>query len=163
MLPKRFTGDKNYLLREAQAILQDRLMVYLCAQLRRGYSQQFNPLGLQDRVTVKISQTQPAHQNLDGLYDTLATIYRYTHRDNQLPLLFCGKSHTEVYGLEWSAWFMQQCQHLCQQPAFIKLGLGLTFLNTQLGNNLAELRIRQYVQDIWGLKVHKRWGLRVAS
>lgn len=163
MLPKRFTGDKNYLLREAQQQLQNRLLVYLCAQLRRGYSRQFNPLGLQDRITIKISQTQPTFQNLEGLYDTLATIYRYQHADNQLPLLFCGKSHTEAYGLEWSSWFMEQCRQLCGQAAFIKLGLGLTFLNPKLGNNLAELRIRQYVQDIWGLKVHKRWGLRVAS
>lgn len=157
---KFFRSDKNYLLREAQECLRQRLLLFLCSQARHAYQQHFNPLGLLDNTTRRIYTTPPQINSLYSLYDALAAIYRYRNSSNQLELLFNGKTHLEQYHLEWSQCFACWCQQLCADPAFVRLLLGITILQPAKSKySLAEQRLRSMVQEKWGLKVHKRLGI----
>jgi hypothetical protein len=155
-----FRYDKNYLLREAQEGLRQRLLLYLCSQARHAYQQHFNPLGLLDSTTLRICKTKPATDSLHHMYDALAAIYRYRNSSNQLELLFNGKTHLEQYRLDWSQCFAQWCNQLCADPAFVRLLLGITVLQPAGSRtSLAEQRLRSLVQEKFGLKVHKRRGI----
>ncbi|AHM60863.1 hypothetical protein D770_13045 [Flammeovirgaceae bacterium 311] len=161
MQTRFFRYDKNYLLREAQEGLRQRLLLYLCSQARRAYQQHFNPLGLLDSTTVRIYNTRPNVESLHHMYDAMAAIYRYRNSSNQLELLFNGKTHLEQYSLDWSKCFALWCKGLCADPAFVRLLLGITVLQAA-GNrstSLAEQRLRSMVQERFGLKVHKRRGI----
>lgn len=155
-----FRFDKNYLLREAQECLRQRLLLYLCSQARHAYKQHFNPLGLQDSTTLRIHSVSPKVESLYHLYDALAAIYRYRNGSNQLELLFNGKTHLEQYHLDWSQCFACWCQQLCADPAFVRPLLGITILQpAKSKHSLAEQRLRSMVQERFGLKVHKRLGI----
>lgn len=160
MQTKFFRYDKNYLLREAQENLRQRLLLYLCGQARHAYNQHFNPLGLQDCTTLRICTTTPHIHSLNATYDALAAIYRYRNGSNQLELLFNGKTHLEQYHLDWSQCFAQWCQQLCSDATFVRLLLGITILKPLKGqHSLAEQRLRSMVQERFGMKVHKRRGI----
>ncbi|MBW3544540.1 MAG: hypothetical protein KY428_02885 [Bacteroidetes bacterium] len=155
-----FRQDKNYMLREAQEQLRPRLLLYLCGQARHAYKLHFNPLGLLDSTSLRICKSKPQTRLLHNMYDALAAIYRYRNPNNQLELLFNGKTHLEQYRLDWSQCFAIWCRQLCADPAFVRLLLGITILQPPRGNtSLSEQRLRSLVQEKFGVKVHKRRGI----
>lgn len=161
MLVRFFQYDKNYLLREVQQELRSRLLLYLYSQGRKAFQQHFNPLGLEDSLSLRIRTARPSLHCLHDMYDALAAIYRYRHSSNQLELLFNGKTHQEQYHLDWSLCFAGWCQQLCADPVFVRLLLGITVLQPPKKNqpSLAEQRLRSLAQERFGVKVHKRRGI----
>ncbi len=98
-----FDQDKNYLLKEAQALTKDVLLEKWVLQGIEGYIQLNNPLGLvDDFIRTLVNVTHYDTQLLSGIYDFMAAGYRLKYSTNQLEFLWDGRSHLAVYRDEWT-------------------------------------------------------------
>lgn len=122
----------------------------------------FNPLRLSDEKTNQIEAFQPAHLSFfDELYDILCGIYRFQIGDNQLELLFDGRSHYEKYVEDWTGAFKDYIKELSQKKNFILAGLELSvFHNPENRIELAQNRMKICIYDHFGLKVYKYKGIQ---
>ena len=142
---------------ELQGLLIDRI--------KEGYFSHFNPLGLPDERSQTVKDFQATHLNhFDDLYEILSGIYRYQIGDNQLELLFDGRSHYEKYKIDWKDGFLKYARELSTKKNFIIAGLELTVFYSA-GNRveLAKNRMRVAIFDHFGLKVYKYKGIRKFS
>ena len=103
------------------------LQARLIDLVKEGYYTLFNPLRLPDETTDQIDDFKPNHLSFfDELYDVLAGIYRYQLGDNQLELLFDGRSHYEMYMSDWPKAFDEYVNELCTKKNFVLAGLELS-------------------------------------
>jgi hypothetical protein len=165
MLRKYFPLDKNYILKEAQISLEKELLLLLVNTCKQTYLQRFNPLGIVDSSVAKIL----AHQEkefplLVEFYHHLAAIYRYTHGNNQLELLFDGTDHFTKYSQDWRTGFTSVIHTLLQNDHFLKAILESTvFFPTDRKAHLAANRLKAYMSQTLELKVTRHKGImRVA-
>lgn len=157
-----FLLDKNYLLKQVQSDLKIELQAYLIDKVKEGYFLQFNPLRLRDDKTDQIEAFQPIHFSFfDELYDVLCGIYRFQIGDNQLELLFDGRSHYEKYVDDWNDAFKGFLNDLIQKKNFILAGLELSvFHNPDNRIELAQNRMKVCVYEHFGLKIYKYKGIQ---
>ncbi len=157
-----FLLDKNYLLKQVQKELRLELQALLINQIKEGYFQLFNPLRLPDERSELVDQFQPVHLSyFDDLYEILSGIYRYQIGDNQLELLFDGRSHYDKYLSDWKDAFMAYAMELSTKKNFILAGLELTvFYSPENKIELAKNRMRVAIFDHFGLKVYKYKGIQ---
>lgn len=157
-----FLLDKNYILKQAQEDLRQSLQTQLVNQIKHGFTVLFNPIGLVDSLTESIEAYEPKDLQLfDELYDTLAGIYRYHLGNNQLELLFDGRSHYDKYLDDWKTAFLAYSTELCQKKNFILAGLELTvFHSPDKRVELAQNRMKVSVYEHFGLKVYKYKGIQ---
>jgi hypothetical protein len=158
---KFFPLDKNYLLEEAQLLVQDRLLSELVDLAKTFYLQRHNPLGLNDAFSDRIKKYHT--QNLKPLYSfyqTLAGIYRFKFGENQLGFLWDGKDHSEKYQQDWSSTFQQWTVRLCQRQQFVQAVLDTTvFLPENRQAHLAENRMNAVMLGLFEVKIHKSRGI----
>ena len=57
MIDKLFPLDKNYILRQAQFVLEEELMDQMIYELKRSYTYLYNPLRLMDQTYAMILDT----------------------------------------------------------------------------------------------------------
>lgn len=157
-----FLLDKNYLLKQVQADLKLELQVLMIEKIKDGYFSLFNPLRLRDEKTDQIEAFQPIHFSFfDELYDALCGIYRYHIGDNQLELLFDGRSHYEKYVEDWKAALEDYLDELVQRKNFVLAGLELSVFHTPENRiELAQNRMKVCVFDHFGLKIYKYKGIQ---
>lgn len=168
MVRKFFPLDKNYLLEEAQLLLQDSLLSSLVEIVKEHHERIYNPLGIPDALTLRIRafklNDQPERrgqlQALSTFYQNLAGVYRYKFGQNQLEFLWTGEDHSSKYGEDWASFFHTQSQRFCQNPQFVRAVLDLTvFLPENSNAQLAENRMNAFMLQTFEVKIHKQRGI----
>lgn len=157
-----FLLDKNYILKQAQADKKLELQFKLVDMVKDAYFNYFNPLRLSDDVSQQVESFQPIHLSFfDELYDILAGIFRYQIGDNQLELLFDGKSHYEKYSSDWEEAFEGYVREMFLKKNFILAALELTvFHSPDKRIELAQNRMKVAIFDHFELKVYKHKGIQ---
>lgn len=160
MIQKLFPLDKNYILRQAQSLLEERMLEMMVFELKRSYTQLYNPLMLMDEVFAKILDTYDyPTDRLRMIYRQLCGIYRYQHKNNQLELLFDGRTHLEKFQDDWNSQFIAWLRELGQHEQYVKTMLRMTILyDTESRAEWAENHCKFFVNQYFDLKIVKRKG-----
>lgn len=154
MVRKFFSLDKNYLLEEAQLLLQDSLLNDLLDQVKKNYELRYNPLGIADSFTLKIREYRLTDlKPLANFYQTLAGVYRYKYGDSQLEFNWDGVAHSERYKTEWREFFIRQVELFFKNELFIRAVLDLTVFNNY--SQLAESRMNNFMLQTFEVKLSK--------
>ena len=161
MVEKLFPLDKNYLFRQAQADLEEELLELMVAELKNAYSLWYNPLGIMDDTSIRIFNEKEFPQNrITIIYAQLCGIYRYHYTDNQLELLFDGRSHLEKYREDWVQQFKIWTKVLGTHPRYVRPMLRMTVLfDTDSRAEFAENRCKSFINEHFGIKIIKRKGV----
>ncbi|MEP1032862.1 hypothetical protein [Ekhidna sp.] len=152
---KYFPQDKNYLLKSVQAFSKEILLDQWLQQILASYSMQHNPMGLEDDFIIELKKKiSLAKELLEDNYDILAAIYRHNHADNQLEIMWDGRSHMEAYDSDWKEMYADWIQQTSlikdiQRPiikyAVSEGGINHTFLKQSIRRAILShfnLRIR---------------------
>lgn len=160
MIQKLFPLDKNYILRQAQSELEEELIDRMVFELKRSYTLMYNPLLLMDQIFVQILESYDFPKDRVRLiYRQLCGIYRYKHGDNQLEMLFDGRTHLEKFKEDWSAAFLEYVQELGIFEQYVKTMLRMTLLfDTESRAEWAENNCKGFINQHFELKVIKRQG-----
>lgn len=164
MVRKFFPLDKNYLLEDAQLLLQDHLLTSLIESVKVRYEELYNPLGIGDALSLKVKNYKTGNlKPLSGFYQNLAGIYRYKFGENQLEFLWGGNDHLEKYKKDWTDFFKKQVEKFCTNELFIRAVLDLTvFLPENRNAQLAENRMNNFMLQTFEVRIHKVRGILVA-
>ena len=160
MIQKLFPLDKNYILRQAQSILEEQLLEVMVFELKKSYTQLFNPLMLMDETFAKILDTyEYPTERLRIIYRQLSGIYRFKNRDNQLELLFDGRTHLEKFQEDWSLQLLEWVHELGYHEQYVKTMLRMTLLfDTENRAEWSENHCKFFVNQHFELKIIKRKG-----
>jgi hypothetical protein len=160
MIQKLFPLDKNYLLRQAQSVLEENLMDLMVDELKKSYTQLFNPLMLMDETFVKIMDGYDFPKDrLRVIYRQLCGIYRFQNGSNQLELLFDGRTHLEKFEEDWSDQLFKWCKELGQHESYVKTMLRMTILyDTETRAEWSENQCKYFINNHFNLKIIKRKG-----
>lgn len=160
MIGKLFPLDKNYILRQAQFALEDDLLDQMIYELRRSYTQLYNPLQLMDQTYFTILNTcEFPKDHIQLIYRQLCGIYRFQNRENQLELLFDGRSHFDKFKEDWEAEFIAWIKELGQHGQYIKSMLRMSLLfDTESRGLWAENHCKAFINHYFDLKIIKRQG-----
>jgi len=160
MIEKLFPLDKNYILRQAQFVMEEELLEQMVYELKRSYTFLYNPLQLMDETYAKILDTNEYPvERIRMIYRQLCGVYRYKHGDNQLELLFDGRSHFDKFKEEWEKNFIKYIQDLGQHEQYVKTMLRMTILfDTESRAEWSENHCKTFINQYFDLKVVKRQG-----
>ncbi|MFC5626533.1 hypothetical protein [Algoriphagus winogradskyi] len=160
MIQKLFPLDKNYILRQAQSVLEEELIDRMVFELKLSYTSLYNPLQLMDETYVQILDTfEFPRDRVRLIYRQLCGIYRYKHGDNQLEMLFDGRTHLEKFQEDWSAALVVYARELGIYEQYVKTMLRMTLLfDTESRAEWAENHCKAFINQHFELKVVKRQG-----
>jgi hypothetical protein len=160
MIQKLFPLDKNYILRQAQFALEEELLDQMVYELKRSYTYLYNPLKLMDSTyAVILDGFEFPTDRIRMIYRQLCGVYRYQQQDNQLELLFDGKSHFDKFKEEWEAAFISMIRQLGQNEQYVKTMLRMTLLfDTESRAEWAENHCKAFINQHFGIRVVKRLG-----
>lgn len=160
MIQKLFPLDKNYILRQAQSVLEEEMIDRMVFELKRSYTFLYNPLRLMDQTYAQILDTYDfPRERVRLIYRQLCGIYRYKHGDNQLELLFDGRTHFEKFQEDWSDALVAYVQELGIYEQYVKTMLRMTLLfDTETRGEWAENHCKAFINQYFELKVVKRQG-----
>lgn len=160
MIQKLFPLDKNYILRQAQSELEEELLDRMIFELKRSYTLLYNPLMLMDQTFIQILDTFDfPRERVRLIYRQLSGIYRYKHGDNQLEMLFDGRTHLEKFKEDWSEALIFNLQELGIYEQYVKTMLRMTLLyDTETRAEWAENHCKAFINQYFELKVVKRQG-----
>lgn len=160
MIQKLFPLDKNYILRQAQSLQEDQLMELMVFELKKSYTQLYNPLMLMDETFEKILDTHAYPKDrLQLIYRQLCGIYRFRNGDNQLELLFDGRTHIDKFKEDWSAELIRWCQELGRHEQYVKTMLRMTILfDSESRAEWSENHCKAFINQYFDLKIVKRKG-----
>ena len=110
---KYFAQDKNYLLKSVQAFSKESLLNNWLRQILTSYGLQHNPMGLEDDFIIELKKKISfGKELLEDNYDVLAAVYRHDHADNQLEIMWDGRSHMEAYDTDWKGVYVRWIEKL---------------------------------------------------
>ena len=160
MIDKLFPLDKNYILRQAQFALEEELLNQMVYELKKSYTNLYNPLQLIDETYERILDAFDfPSDRIRLIYRQLCGIYRFRNRDNQLELLFDGRSHFDKFKEEWESTFLSWVKILGQHEQYVKTMLRMTLLfDTDSRAEWAENHCKAFINQYFELKVVKRKG-----
>jgi hypothetical protein len=167
VLRKFFPLDKNYMLEEAQLLLQDNLLYHLFDEVKKTYESQHNPLGLKDSFSLQIQNYKPLNlQPLEIFYQNLAGVYRYKWGDSQLEFVWDGRGHAEKYQEDWALFFKDSIHRFCRQELFVQAVLDATVFfpidkedRNEKQLSLAENKMNTFMLQHFEVKIHKNKGI----
>jgi hypothetical protein len=160
MIQKLFPLDKNYILRQAQAAMEDQLLEAMVLELKRSYTLLYNPLGLMDSTYAQIVNTQNFPKEwIQVIYHQLSGIYRFKYGSNQLELLFDGRSHLDKYKEDWQEQCIAWVRELGRHESYVKTMLRMTVLfDSESRAEFSENRCKSFINEYFELKIVKRKG-----
>lgn len=160
MIQKLFPLDKNYILRQAQTAMEDKMLELLVFELKRSYTTLFNPLMLMDKTFNQILDTYDfPKERLKIIYYQLCGIYRYKYGSNQLELLFDGRTHFEKFQEDWTDQLTEWVRELGQHEQYVKTMLRMTVLfDTDSRAEWSENQCKAFINQFFDLKIVKRKG-----
>ena len=161
VIQKFFPLDKNYLLEDAQFSMRDCLLEILIAKTKEAYLHRFNPLGIEDTLTLRIKNYKPnSLATLFGLYKNMAAIYRYRFGKNQLEFLWDGTDRTKKYQDEWAECFHTWVDTFCTNDLFIRAVMDVTIFEIENQKaQLAENRMNNFMLQYFELRIQKKSGI----
>lgn len=159
---QNFSKDRNTILKKAQEELFNFLAGYMIKKSIDKYTLLFNPLKLVDSTYQKILDYDFEDKSkLSGIYENLSVIYRYKHGDNQLEIIWDGRSHEEKYKEDWINTFDLWIEELTNSATFIKGILHLTALSEDNSNPVfIQNYVKAVINDHFKIKVLKRNGVK---
>lgn len=160
MIQKLFPLDKNYILRQAQTAMEDRMLDLMVFELKRSYTVLYNPLMLMDNT---FNQILDAYEfptdRLKVIYHQLCGVYRYKFGSNQLELLFDGRTHLDKFQEDWSGQLTEWVRELGQHEQYVKTMLRMTVLfDTDSRAEWSENQCKTFINQHFDLKIIKRNG-----
>ncbi len=160
MIEKIYPLDKNYILRQAQFAMEEELMEQMIYELKRSYTYLYNPLRLMDETYAQILDTfEFPTDRLRLIYRQLCGIYRYKNEDNQLAMLFDGRSHFDAFKEEWEAGLIAYVKELGNHEQYVKTLLRMTILyDNESRAEWAENHCKSFINQYFGVKVVKTYG-----
>ena len=163
MQRKYFPRDKNYILESAQLSLEDQLLPYLVDFVKVEYLLRYNPLGIDDDTSRKITAHQSDHDctQLREFYHNLSGVYRFLYySDNQLTFIFDGRDDFEKYREEWKTMFAKWVKEFCRHENFLRAVLELTvFYPQDYTPQMAGLRMSAFITRFFEVKLDPQKGL----
>lgn len=159
VMTKAFPSDKNYLLLSAQERLRSTFVFDAHSIVKENYFKYHNPLGIVDATVRAIMDFIPGDESncLSGLYDNLSIAYRYIHGNNQLEIVWDGRSHEELYADQWRTVYKDWLHELCSDPSFLKLFLVVTVFNSPEKNyKILENRLKGAVNTKFSIRIRKQ-------
>lgn len=164
-LKRIFPLDKNYILKEAQLNLEEELLLFMVETVKKYYLLRHNPLDLEDDPVLKIKNTKTYDLSIfEDFYQNLCIIYRYQNPDNQLEMIFDGRSHLETFGQEWRDEFQTWIKQFCYCDNFLKAVLEAAIFRP--GDNQSFLifnRLRNFIFRFFEIKIYKYKGIKNLS
>lgn len=156
-----FPYDKNYILKQVQNDLEPDLLTELIRFSKVAYQELYNPLGLNDDTSIQVSRYDKNQLiYLHTFYTVLSGIYRYKFGNNQLELIWDGRSHYDKYCEEWTEGFNKWVRTFCSNQQFLKAVLAATvFCKTRRQGELAENRLKVFLNSQFDVKVHRQRGI----
>jgi hypothetical protein len=160
MIQKLYPLDKNYILRQAQSLMEDHLLDLMVFELKKSYTLLYNPLMLMDETFAKILDNhQFPKDRIKLIYRQLCGIYRLKNGDNQLELLFDGRTHLEKFKEDWTSQFVFWIRELGIHEPYIKNMLRMTLLyDTDSRAEWSENHCKSFINQHFDLKIVKRKG-----
>ncbi|SDC95997.1 hypothetical protein SAMN04488104_101098 [Algoriphagus faecimaris] len=160
MIEKIFPLDKNYILRQAQSVLEEEMIDRMVFELKRSYTFLYNPLRLMEPTYARILDTlEFPRDRVRMIYRQLCGVYRYKHGDNQLEFLFDGRTHFEKFQEDWSAALVKYVQDLGQYEPYVKTMLRMTVLyDTESRAEWSENHCKAFINQFFEVRVVKRQG-----
>ena len=160
MIQKLLPLDKNYILRQAQSVLEEELLDQMVVELKASYTQLYNPLQLMDATYRSIlDRNDYPRERIRVIYRQLCGIYRFRHGDNQLELLFDGRTHFEKFQEDWITCLLAYVRQLGANEPYVKTLLRMTLLyDTESRAEWAENHCKGFINQFFDLKVIKRQG-----
>jgi hypothetical protein len=160
MIQKLYPLDKNYILRQAQSLMEDHLLDLMVFELKRSYTLLYNPLMLMDDTFAEILDNhQFPKDRIRMIYRQLCGIYRLKNGDNQLELLFDGRTHLEKFKEDWTSQFVFWIRELGIHESYIKNMLRMTLLyDTDSRAEWSENHCKSFINQHFDLKIVKRKG-----
>lgn len=158
-----FKQDKNSILRAAQGFVEPQLVRRWVDVALDTYMQLENPMGLVDDFILELRAVEKYDTSfLQELYDILAAIYRYRKGDNQLEIIWDGRSHYEVYAENWSEEFNQWILFLCKKPEVYRAIIKACILQQPVNHKFLFYNLRRTILVHFELRIGKNRFLKTA-
>lgn len=162
MQRKYFPRDKNYILESAQLSLESQLLPYLVDFVKVEYLLRFNPLGIDDDTSRKITAHRSENDfvQLEEFYRHLCGVYRFLYcSDNQLTFIFDGRDDFEKYQEEWKTIYGKWVKDFCKHENFLRAVLELTvFYPDDYTPQMAGLRMSAFIARFFEVKLDPQKG-----
>ena len=161
---KYFTQDKNYLLKSVQAFSKESLLNEWINVILKAYSQQHNPMGLEDDfiVGLKTKLTRGKDLLADN-YNILAAIYRHNHSDNQLEIMWDGRSHMEAYDADWKKMYLQWANHLSLIKEIQRPVIKYAVSDADMNHSFLSQSIRRAILSHFGMRLRSQTLYKVSA
>jgi hypothetical protein len=160
---KYFDQDKNSILRAAQGFVEPQLLNLWVEKALQGYQINENPMGLVDDFILQLEAIDNYDTTfLSELYTILAAIYRFKKGDNQLEIIWDGRSHYEVYAENWKAEFEKWIQHFCNLPEVYRAILKVCVLKQDANPKFLFYSMRRILLSHFKVEIGRNKMLRTA-
>ncbi|SNT26007.1 hypothetical protein SAMN05421640_3010 [Ekhidna lutea] len=161
---KYFAQDKNYLLKSVQAFSKEVLLNEWLQQILRSYSFQHNPMGLEDDFIIELKQKiHFGKELLEANYDILAAIYRHDHADNQLEIMWDGRSHMEAYDADWKSMYQSWIEKLSLVKEIQRPIIKYAVSEGDINHTFLKQSIRRAILSHFGLRMRSQTLYRVSA
>ncbi len=160
---KYFDQDKNSILRAAQGFVEPQLLKRWADIALESYMIHENPMGLVDDFILHLRSIEEYNlEFLEELYEILSAIYRYEKGNNQLEIIWDGRSHYEVYAENWSDCFEEWCKLFCSQPEVYRGIIKACIVNQSANQRFHYYAIRRIILNHFQLDVSRNKKLKTA-
>ncbi|MEQ8473099.1 MAG: hypothetical protein RIC35_18030 [Marinoscillum sp.] len=160
---KYFDQDKNSILRAAQGFVEPQLLKQWVDVAFDSYMMLENPLGLEDSFILELKSIEEYDVSfLQEHYEILSAIYRYEKGNNQLEIIWDGRSHYEVYAENWSETFEEWIQFFCLKPEIYRSILKACILQQGTNSKFLYYAVRRTILGHFNLKIARNKMLKTA-
>ncbi|MFY0606612.1 MAG: hypothetical protein JXR10_07850 [Cyclobacteriaceae bacterium] len=160
---KYFDQDKNTILRAAQGFVEPQLLQKWVEIAFDSYMKLENPMGLVDDFILELQSIKVFDTSLlEELYEILTAVYRYEKGDNQLEIIWDGRSHYEVYAENWSSCFEEWTSIFCQKPEVYRAIIKACILKQPTNHKFLYYGIRRIILDHFKLQISRNKQLKSA-
>lgn len=160
MIQKLFPLDKNYILRQAQTVMEEEMLELMVFELKKSYTLLYNPLMLMDETFEKILDSHEyPKERLRMIYRQLCGVYRYKNGNNQLELLFDGRSHVDKFKEDWYMQLSHWLREMGNYEPYVKNMLRMTLLfDSDSRAEWSENQCKAFINQFFELRIVKRKG-----
>ncbi|WP_424961609.1 hypothetical protein [Ekhidna sp.] len=161
---KYFSQDKNYLLKSVQAFSKEALLDQWLQEILNAYHLLHNPMGLVDDFIIELREKiHLGKELLVDNYDVLAAIYRHDHADNQLEIMWDGRSHMEAYDSDWKEMYELWIAKLSQIKEIQRPIIKYVVSESGVNHQFLKQSIRRSLLAHFGLRMRSQTLYKVSA
>lgn len=160
---KYFDQDKNSILRAAQGFVEPQLLKRWVEVAFESYMLMENPMGLEDDFILQLKKVRKYNTFfLEELYEIMSAIYRFKKGNNQLEIIWDGRSHYEVYAENWSLEFEQWVKFFSLRPDIYRAIIKACILKEKVNHRFLYYGMRKTILAHFRIKVTRNKMLKSA-